>query len=81
MGCVYTALVLFIWSDILKVLFVSLGCDKNRVETEYMLGLLSEHGYEFTDDAEAYVWINKEDGFVIGNVIDVLEGLEIAPLI
>ena len=35
----------------MKILFVSLGCDKNRVETEYMLGLLSEHGYEFTDDA------------------------------
>lgn len=42
----------------LKVLFVSLGCDKNRVESEYMLGLLAEHGYEFTDDdteAEAAV--------------------------
>ncbi|SHH94327.1 ribosomal protein S12 methylthiotransferase [Butyrivibrio fibrisolvens DSM 3071] len=35
----------------MKILFVSLGCEKNRVETEYMLGILNEHGYEFTDDA------------------------------
>lgn len=35
----------------MKILFISLGCEKNRVETEYMLGILSEHGYEFTDDA------------------------------
>ncbi len=35
----------------MKILFVSLGCEKNRVETEYMLGILDEHGYEFTDDA------------------------------
>jgi topoisomerase IA-like protein len=33
-----------------KVLFVSLGCDKNRVDTEKMMELLSERGYEFTDD-------------------------------
>lgn len=35
----------------MKVFFVSLGCEKNRVETEYMLGIMAEHGYEFTDDA------------------------------
>ena len=42
----------------MKVLFVSLGCDKNLVDTEMMLGMLSERGYEFTDDeqeAEAVV--------------------------
>lgn len=33
-----------------KILFVSLGCDKNLVDSEMMLGLLSEKGYEFTDD-------------------------------
>ncbi len=33
-----------------KVLFVSLGCDKNLVDSEMMLGLLSKNGYEFTDD-------------------------------
>ena len=34
----------------MKVLFVSLGCDKNLVDSEYMLGILGESGYEFTDD-------------------------------
>lgn len=38
----------------MKILFVSLGCDKNLVDSERMLGMLSEKGYEFTDDeAEA----------------------------
>lgn len=36
----------------LKVLFVSLGCDKNLVDTEVMLGMLAEKGYTFTDDEE-----------------------------
>lgn len=36
----------------MKVLFVSLGCDKNLVDSEEMLGLLSEHGFTFTDDEE-----------------------------
>ena len=35
----------------LKILFVSLGCDKNLVDSEEMLGLLNEQGsYGFTDD-------------------------------
>ncbi len=38
----------------MKILFVSLGCDKNLVDTEMMLGLLADRGYSFTDDeAEA----------------------------
>jgi len=31
-------------------MFISLGCDKNLVDTEMMLGMLSEHGHTFTDD-------------------------------
>ncbi|WP_342759803.1 30S ribosomal protein S12 methylthiotransferase RimO [Kineothrix sedimenti] len=34
----------------MKILFVSLGCDKNLVDSEVMLGMLSEKGYSFTDD-------------------------------
>jgi len=34
----------------MKILFVSLGCDKNLVDTEMMLGKLLVKGYEFTDD-------------------------------
>ena len=33
-----------------KILFVSLGCDKNLVDSEMMLGMLAQNGYEFTDD-------------------------------
>lgn len=36
----------------MKILFVSLGCDKNLVDTEKMIGLLTEKGYEFTDAEE-----------------------------
>lgn len=32
------------------MLFVSLGCDKNLVDSEMMIGLLAKSGYEFTDD-------------------------------
>ena len=34
----------------MKLLFVSLGCDKNLVDSEVMLGLLEQKGYTFTDD-------------------------------
>ena len=33
-----------------KILFVSLGCDKNRVDAEKMLGLLGQGDYTLTDD-------------------------------
>ena len=36
-----------------NVLFVSLGCDKNLVDSERMLGDLADRGYSFTDDEEA----------------------------
>lgn len=34
----------------MRLLFVSLGCDKNLVDTEVMLGLLQKDGFSFTDD-------------------------------
>ncbi len=34
----------------MKILCVSLGCDKNLVDTEKMLGILRAEGYTFTDD-------------------------------
>lgn len=36
----------------MKLLLVSLGCDKNLVDSEVMLGLLAEEGYTFTDDEQ-----------------------------
>lgn len=34
----------------MKILFISLGCDKNLVDTEMMLGILVQKGYTITDD-------------------------------
>lgn len=34
----------------MKILFISLGCDKNLTDTEVMLGLLASKGYEMTND-------------------------------
>ena len=42
----------------MKILFISLGCDKNLSDSEEMLGLLTARGHEITDDeteAEAVV--------------------------
>lgn len=35
-----------------KIHFISLGCDKNLVDAEYMLGILKDSGFQFTDEAE-----------------------------
>lgn len=49
----------------MKILFVSLGCDKNLVDTEVMLGLLQEGGFTFTDDeTEAEVIIINSCCFI-----------------
>ena len=34
----------------MKLLFISLGCDKNLVDSEYMIGMLTSHGITLTDD-------------------------------
>lgn len=34
----------------MKLLFISLGCDKNLVDSEYMIGMLTEQGITLTDD-------------------------------
>lgn len=59
--------------------FISLGCDKNLVDSEKMLGILSEQGYSFTDDVhEAEVCIINTCSFIndakeesIQNILDV----------
>lgn len=48
-----------------KILFISLGCDKNLVDSEMMMGLLRQRGYEFTDDeTEAEVIVINTCGFI-----------------
>lgn len=37
----------------MNIYFVTLGCDKNLVDSEKMLGILSQRGYNFTEDLEA----------------------------
>ena len=34
----------------MNILFISLGCDKNLVDSEVMLGLLASRGYQMIDD-------------------------------
>ena len=47
-----------------KVGMVSLGCDKNRVDSELILGAINKH-YEITNDAkEADIIIVNTCGFI-----------------
>ena len=36
----------------MKILFISLGCDKNLADSEEMLGLLTGSGHEIVDSEE-----------------------------
>ncbi len=36
----------------MNLLFISLGCDKNLVDSEVMLGLVDEKGYRIVDSEE-----------------------------
>ena len=48
-----------------KVGMISLGCNKNRVDSEIALGTLRDHGYVFTGDpAEADVLMVNTCGFI-----------------
>ena len=49
----------------MKIGVVSLGCVKNRVDTEQMLSLLTRAGHEFTTDpAQADVLLVNTCGFI-----------------
>ena len=58
-----------------KVLFISLGCDKNLVDTEMMLGMLARSGYDFTDDEEedyfCFIGDAKEES--VNTLLDMAE--------
>ncbi|MBR5637849.1 MAG: 30S ribosomal protein S12 methylthiotransferase RimO [Pseudobutyrivibrio sp.] len=63
----------------MKVLFVSLGCDKNLVDSEHMLGDLMNNGFTICDDeAEADIIVVNTCSFIadameesIQNIIDL----------
>lgn len=49
-----------------KIGFVSLGCDKNLIDSEIMLGLIDEKGYAITNnDQEADIIIVNSCGFIM----------------
>lgn len=54
----------------MKILFVSLGCDKNLVDSEVMLGMLTSRGYEITDDE------NEADIIVINTCCFIHDAME-----
>ncbi|MDO6355461.1 30S ribosomal protein S12 methylthiotransferase RimO [Caloramator sp. CAR-1] len=54
--------------------FVSLGCDKNRVDAEIMLSLLSKNGYNITNkEEEADVIIVNTCGFIESAKMESIE--------
>lgn len=49
-----------------KISFISLGCDKNLIDSEIMLGLIDREGYIITDnDSEADIIIVNSCGFIM----------------
>ena len=59
----------------MKLLCISLGCDKNLVDAERMLGSLSQDGYTFTDDEqEADVILVNTCCFMMRSVSDIRIG-------
>lgn len=49
-----------------KIAFVSLGCDKNLMDSEVMLGLIEEEGYIVTpDESDADIVIVNSCGFIL----------------
>ncbi len=49
-----------------KISFVSLGCDKNLIDSEIMLGLIDREGYIITnDDSDADIIIINSCGFIM----------------
>lgn len=49
-----------------KICFISLGCDKNLIDSEIMLGLIDNEGYIITDDdSQADIIIINSCGFIM----------------
>ena len=57
-----------------KVYLVSLGCPKNLVDSEFVLGMLAERGAEYTDDpAEARIIVVNTCSFIQSAVEEAVE--------
>ena len=72
----------------MKLLFISLGCDKNLVDTEFMLGMLQADGIEMTnDETEADIIIVNSCCFIndakeesINTILEMAEYKKTGPL-
>ena len=70
-----------------KILFISLGCDKNLVDSEVMLGILADRGYEMTDtedDADIIIintccFINDAKEESINTILEMAEYKKTGP--
>ena len=59
-----------------KVGFVSLGCPKNLVDSEVMMGQLKEAGYEITNNAEeAETLVINTCGFIESAKAESIEAI------
>lgn len=75
-------------ANLQKIGFVSLGCPKNLVDSEVMMGQLQQHGYQLTTDREeADVMVVNTCGFIqsakeesINTIIEMAELKETAKL-
>ncbi len=65
----------------MKIYFVSLGCDKNLVDSEHMLGNLKMHQFDIThDEAEADVIVVNTCSFILDAKEESIQTiLELAP--
>ena len=59
-----------------KIAFVSLGCDKNLIDSEIMLGLIDEEGYIITpNEDEADIVIINSCGFIMDANEEAIENI------
>ena len=70
-----------------KILFISLGCDKNLVDSEVMLGILADRGFEMTDtevDADIIIintccFVNDAKEESINTILEMAEYKKTGP--
>lgn len=59
-----------------KIAFVSLGCDKNLIDSEIMLGIIDEEGYTITpNEEEADIVIINSCGFIMDANEEAIENV------
>lgn len=64
-----------------KIAFISLGCDKNRVDLEEMMHNLSAYGFSFTNSQNAQIVIVNTCAFILSARQEAIENiLEMAQL-